>query len=643
MWTRDASLFTENKHEKRENENVMKRLEVQRRRETRKAQTKKLLAAVFSLALIVGLLPGTAFAADPIATDVVIHKRQVSSGTTALPHDGTELTSAPGIPMPGIIFKYWTVSDSVTDAQKGVLAGLSTLAEVEAYAAANPSVLSNPQTTGATNAQGTVTVANMAEGKYIFAEMSNPSISVAEGVGVPFLLELPAMKPDRTAYFGTGANALHAYPKNVLATPGLDVETRTTLEGGPYPEVRLGGTQFELQDKDGNHIEDFMLPNGFATIEDLPEGDYRLVNTVVPDGYLVDNRPIYFSVENGQIIWDEDGKGNPNSGFEPGTDGNNDLIWLDIAKIPYPNKALSGTDAKEASHSIGDVISWTVAIPVPRDIAEYNTYQIVDTLDSQLLWVGNGNVAVIAGGSIVPSSAYTSSTSGQALIINFIPSALVVYEGETLTVTYDTMLNGTAIVGGELAKNNVDLNFDNGHGAMGTTKPPDTPGVWTGGVKFVKIERWRPDVKLPGAEFKIATNAAGTDFITWNADLIYANSAGSFASPTVGQDIVMVSDAQGRFEIKGLAAGTYYLVEIKAPIVDGTVYNLMRDPAPFEISKTSWSASADGAVQIANNKGWAPPSTGGIGTILFTIIGAALMGLAVLVFLRKKKEVPSAS
>ena len=605
----------------------------------RKIQTKKLLAAVFSLALIVGLLPGTAFAADPIATDVVIHKMQVPAGTSAVAHDGTELPSAPGTPMEGISFKYWSVSDSITDAQKGVLAGFSTLKDVEDYAAANPSVLSNPQTTGATNAQGMVTVANMAEGKYIFAELANPGISVAEGVGIPFLLELPAMKPDGTAYFGTGANALHAYPKNVLATPGLDVETRTTPEGGP--QTRLGGTTFQLQNKDGDPIDDYMLPNGFATLEDLPEGEYKLVNTVAPDGYLKDDRPINFKVENGQIIWDEDGKGNPNSGFEPGTDGSNDLIWLDLAEIPKPDKTVDN-GAKEATYNIGDVVTWTVTIPVPREIGDYTKYQIIDTLDAQLSWVGNGNVAVMDGGSIVPPSAYTSSVSGQALTINFVPSALVAYEGKTLTITYDTIINENAVMG-ELAKNNVTLNFDNGHGATGTTEPEDPPAVWTGGVKFVKVDGKDPNVKLPGAEFKIATNAAGTDFVKWNATLIAANTTGTFVSPVAGQDIVMVSDANGLFEIKGLAGGTYYLVETKAPIVEGSVYNLMRDPAPFEITKTSYSASADGAVQIVNNKGWTPPPTGGIGTILFTLIGATLMGLAVLMFFRKKKEVPSAS
>ncbi|MDR2715511.1 MAG: SpaH/EbpB family LPXTG-anchored major pilin, partial [Coriobacteriaceae bacterium] len=294
-------------------------------------------------------------------------------------------------------------------------------------------------------------------------------------------------------------------------------------------------------------------------------------------------------------------------------------------------------------YQIGDPITWEVTIPVPSEIGDYEYYRIVDTLDSQLSWVGNGNVVVKAGATTLTSpAAYSTSISGQTLTVNFVPSALKAYEGQTLTITYDTVINATADMG-QLAKNNVSLEFNNGHGGEGTTVPDLPPAVWTGGIKFLKVDGQNQNMTLPGAEFKIATNAAGTDFIKWNAELIAANSTGSFVTPATGQDIVMVSNANGAFEIKGLAGGTYYLVEIKAPLdSNGRPYNLMRDPAPFEITKTSYGANASDAVKILNNQGWAPPMTGGMGTLLFTLVGGALMALGVVLFFRKKKETASA-
>ncbi|MDR2715530.1 MAG: SpaH/EbpB family LPXTG-anchored major pilin [Coriobacteriaceae bacterium] len=610
----------------------------------RKNQKRKLLVAVFSLALLAGLLPQMAFAADPIATDVVIHKMAVQQGTAAVDHDGSELATPPGTPLAGVQFKYWVVADDVTDAQKSQLAGLRDLAAAEAYAAANPSVLSNPQTTAATGADGTVRLNNMAEGKYFFAEVSNPAIEISDYVGVPFLLELPAMKPDGTAYYGTGANAMHVYPKNVIATPGLDVETRNS-DGDPIGPSEMDLYKWNEDTGEWEYVDPFTLPNGTITLEDLESGKYKLVNTKAPDGYLVDDRPIYFDVDNGQITFPDygpDGEpNNPKAGFEPGDGSKNDTLFLTMEEEPKPEKAVDGTD--EASYQIGDTITWEVTIPVPNEIADYEYYRIVDTLDSQLSWVGNGNVTVLAGSTALPASAYTASISGQVLTISFAPSALVAYQGQIITITYDTVINATAVMG-QPVKNNVSLEFNNGHGGEGTTVPEEPPAVWTGGIKFLKVDGNSQTMMLSGAEFKIATNAAGTDFIKWNAELIAANSAGSFVTPVDGNDIVMVSNASGQFEIKGLAGGTYYLVEVKAPLdSSGHPYNLMRDPAAFEITKTSYEANASDGVKILNRQGWTPPMTGGMGTLLFTLVGCALMTLGAFLFFRKRKETQGAA
>ena len=112
---------------------------------------KRLISMLFAVALTLGLVPAIASAADPIATDLVIHKMQVETGTGLENHDGTELSDFTGTnlegatPLAGIIFKYWKISDAATPAQMSEIKGLSTIADIEAYVAAGKAGPSGPE------------------------------------------------------------------------------------------------------------------------------------------------------------------------------------------------------------------------------------------------------------------------------------------------------------------------------------------------------------------------------------------------------------------------------------------------------------------------------------------------------------------
>jgi len=612
----------------------------------------KLGLSALLLALVISLAPAFAFAA-PIETDVVIHKMKVNTSTDLAVHDGEEITDFTGTnlqgatPLQGIIFKYWTVSPSATPTHIAALNGITTLQAAEAYASANPTILLNDTLTNPTNALGFVTVSALPEGIYFFVELNGPEQNVTEYIGVPFLLELPAMKATGTAYFGTDENALHVYPKNATYHPGLDLETRDAHENSAG--LRIGSSSFQIA-KLNAITGDFelvteagsggllSLPNGVITLADLPSGDYRLVNTGAPNGYLVDSRPIFFTVSAGVISFDST-TSNPRSYFTAGTDPDNAKITLILSKIPIPEKEVNGSSS--ATAQIGELLYWKVTVPVPTEIADYGDYRIVDTLDSKLSWGGNdgeGDVVVASGlTQLIKGTHYTTSVSGQVLTVNFIPSALASFADETLTVSYTTYINSTAIMG-EDTYNNAELQFDNGHEGSGTTEPPAPPSVWTGGAKFRKLDAANNNILLQGAEFKIATNPEGTFFVKWSAELLDANTLASFVNPQNGADIVMLSNATGLFEIKGLAGGTYYLVETKAPTYNGATYNLLREPALFAITKESFETT--NTIDVENRRGLQIPQTGGIGTAVFTIVGLALMTLAVFLF-RKKKKAPS--
>ncbi|MDU6743481.1 pilin N-terminal domain-containing protein [Peptoniphilus harei] len=118
---------------------------------------------------------------------------------------------------------------------------------------------------------------------------------------------------------------------------------------------------------------------------------------------------------------------------------------------------------------------------------------------------------------------------------------------------------------------------------------------------------------------------------------------------TTSERVKLVSDGQGKFEITGLAYGTYYLQETKAP----KGYALNEARYEFKIAKGSYKATEGGVTyesddpvsdttvggaQRIDNKKVTIPQTGGIGTVLFTIVGISLMAGAVVAMKRNREE-----
>jgi len=607
------------------------------------------MKTICASALIFALLPAASATGVPISTDLVIHKMQVESGTDLSPSTGLELGNLTGTnlegatPLAGVIFKYWTISPSATPSQMSEIKGLMTIADINTYIAANPTLLTGATQLSATDASGVVRVNGLDEGLYLFAETNGADLNISEYIGVPFLLELPAMKTDGSGYFGTGADALHVYPKNVKKSAGLDV--KTVNESG----AQIGGALFRVQQLVGGVYQDvtsvgtggvITLSTGFITLADLPAGQYQLVNTIAPPGYMSDERPVKFTVSSGDVTFDD--PNSPMATFTPATSTDNPLITVKYNKKP----SLEKTEGSGGTEQVGEEVIWTVAADVPTGIVDYQVFTLIDTIDTRLDFLGLTEVTVTVDDvPLVSGTDYTLSydTGTREFSVVFVPTQLVGYVGKKVVVTYKTAINETALMGEEIP-NHVTLDFDNGHGAISDPgdpnnppiEPEQPPSVWTGGAQFKKIDGSNQTAVLPGAQFKIAKDAAGTIFLQWTQGLLDANTASKFVTPEVGQDIVMKSGDDGIFEIKGLKGGTYYLVEIKAPNVSGTQYNLLREPTAFMITKTSYEVTS--LMNIENRSGLHLPQTGGIGTVLFTLVGVGLMTFAIILFKKRKEK-----
>ena len=103
-------------------------------------------------------------------------------------------------------------------------------------------------------------------------------------------------------------------------------------------------------------------------------------------------------------------------------------------------------------------------------------------------------------------------------------------------------------------------------------------------------------------------------------------------------------DGKGNLHINGLATGTYYLEETKAP--DG--FNKLANPIKVTIAKTSdteWTISKndtkedDKIIDIENTTGTLLPETGGMGTVIFTVIAVVMiLGIAVSFVISRRKR-----
>lgn len=220
---------------------------------------------------------------------------------------------------------------------------------------------------------------------------------------------------------------------------------------------------------------------------------------------------------------------------------------------------------------------------------------------------------------------------------------------------------------------------------------PKEPKVVQHGKKFVKLDE-KTNERLAGAEFvvmdstqkkylvqKSAEQAANdrqeytkekaiydqyiADKDQAKADAQYPKVKAAYDKLNTKYDwstdakdanlVKLVSNENGQFAIDGLADGTYYLKETVAP----KGYAEIKEPQKFEISENSWASEGnieftknqEGKDKIAaegtsamkvGNRNLTIPQTGGIGTIIFTAIGLAIMASAIIAI--KKRQATEA-
>lgn len=388
----------------------------------------------------------------------------------------------------------------------------------------------------------------------------------------------------------------------------------------------------------------------------------------------------------------------------------NKLFWnfdLKITPKDEPvnvDKSIIEGDKKEniSDNNVGDILTYQVDADIPHYDASTNTqmvkYIITDTLSKGLDFYIEGdpesNIDIIVSNfsgeskTLKPGTLETHQTTiGEEPYTYYSVTDgdyAVSYDGKTMTLVFDypdimaynnlqlnyqVKINEDAVIGVEGNPNQVDLEYTNNNKTWNTSKPWDKTETYVYGLKINKVD---PDGnKLEGAEFQLYAGAPDPDgdyegrnpLVTYkyeNGQLVINSNDGKTA----------VTDKDGIAYLIGFEAGTYALVETKAPngyiIPDGQMqldvvetigvdedgkeavtdvkYTLTTGD---EVTKLPTEVLGDveigdGSVAvttIVNPKGFNLPRTGGAGTWMFAVGGILIMaGMATAFVKLRKKE-----
>ena len=353
---------------------------------------------------------------------------------------------------------------------------------------------------------------------------------------------------------------------------------------------------------------------------------------------------------------------------------------------PDIKKTITDEDAENEhgkSMAIGDQVGFKIETTLPDYSDEYAddkvTFEITDTLSKGLSYVsdteGKTFTILVDGteltGDELTNSGITSLIEGQTATINFPAAYVKANGGKAVVITYKAELNDQAGINFDVNTNTATLTYT--HDPSGVTKTDSsktyqytfgidanlngTSGTGTG--KTHEIIKVGENGKVEVIEKK--------DEIIDQINVTAPLAGAEFTLTKDGKSITSTTDENGYLSFTGLDIGTYELVESKAPngysldttkhtVVisaefneDGTLrqYSIAIDgkaTSTYEATYKSGSdeieiiKSVEEVTTIKNTKVNNLPSTGGIGTYIFTILGVVLMGSAAALFLRKSKR-----
>lgn len=334
------------------------------------------------------------------------------------------------------------------------------------------------------------------------------------------------------------------------------------------------------------------------------------------------------------------------------------------SETPTPEKtAYDSTGTNEVNDvQIGDILTYKVTAKIP-DISAYNpdtyTFTLKDTLSDGLDFVTLDGSAVTTTMTVnvtvdgSPIADQTANVSGKSMTLALAEVIKSQQDniGKDLVVTYYAQVNENAVTNN--TSNSASLEYTNDPSTNGTGESiPDVVTTPTFALNVHKYAKGAETEYLAGAEFQLHKETAEGTVIKMagvednDGNYVVAKDQNTAALDTLVTSTKSTS-GDWNLQINGLAAGTYYLVETKTP---NNEYNLAEPIKIQIINKDPGSATPSYAIKVddgaetaiagvENVRGTILPGTGGMGTIIFTVVGVLLIcGVAISFVVSRKRS-----
>ncbi|NQR96030.1 SpaH/EbpB family LPXTG-anchored major pilin [Streptococcus suis] len=612
---------------------------------------------------------------------------QKYDGTAIQPGKFTQYFGTSAKEIEGVNFKVWKKVDQAQgDSKTGAQLGITGEGDTENYKlfedTGNKKYGTEGVVTGENNAGAEFTLPN---GTYIFVEDKENSpyynkqvgdtqgSELTEAKAVPFRLVLPVTRPEGTGYFDE-TNPLHVYPKNTEDKPTVTKQFSDNTMGPK--NVAIGEeVTYKITTKipKGSSYktivwEDLMV-EGLDFVENSLNVAYKEVETLNKDDHYTitqDKRGFMLKMNERGLVAIETAAKDRDVNITLTYKGVlNDSAIVDT-EIPNKVKFHYGNRPRQDKNDEPDPVT-------PKEDGGQLKIKINKSWKD-----GNRDKSA----TFVVYEKETGTKIGEVTINAGQDSAEFISDKMKPNKQYIIVEND---VNGYIPTYTQEVGADKGHILTVTNNPsdnpppivPEQPKVITHGKRFIKTDDKEVNAgdikKLTGAEFVVKNGdghylalksadtqaAALTKYTQAEQEYLAAVKANNGQADTKksardaayealnmqwqwvtekNQAFTFISSTDGKFEVKGLKQGAYYLEEIKAP--EG--YALPSNTISFEVNRGSWidntpQASIEEHMQVKNKK-ITIPQTGGIGTVVFTVVGLSTMVFAFIAMKKRQAE-----